>query len=85
MSTGLRQGFNNVAAGFMPALYAPIKGALTSSRRRATSCFCCREFIRTVVGTLPLSTNFFRNPNYREIHNFGNNRQRYHHLSIYKS
>ncbi len=28
------------------------------SRRRAASCFCCREFIRTVVGTLSLSTNF---------------------------
>ncbi len=62
MSTGLRQGFNNVAAGFMPAIYAPAKCAPTSSRRRAASCFCCREFIRTVVGTLLLSTNFLIEP-----------------------
>ncbi len=66
MSTRLRQrrlqGFNNVAAGFMPAINAPVKSVPASSRRRATSCFCCREFIRTVVGTLPLSTNFLIEP-----------------------
>ncbi len=68
MSTGLRQrhlqGFN-VAAGFTPAIYAPLKGAPTSSRRRTTACFCCREFIRTVVGTLSLSTNFLIEPKYK--------------------
>ncbi len=66
MSARLRQrrlqGFNNVAAGFMPAIYIPVKGVPTSSRRRPTSYFCCREFIRTVVGTLPLSTNFLIEP-----------------------
>ncbi len=43
MSTRLRQrrlqGFNNVAAGFMPAINAPVKSVPASSRRRATSCF----------------------------------------------
>ncbi len=28
----------------------------------ATSCFCCREFIRAVVGTLSLSANFLIEP-----------------------
>ncbi len=32
------------------------------SLRRAASCFCCREFTRTVVGTLSLSTNFLMEP-----------------------
>ncbi len=33
------QRFNNVAAGFMPAIYASVKGAPTPGRRRATSFF----------------------------------------------
>ena len=44
------------------SINTPVKGVPTSSRRRPTSCFCCREFIRTVVGTLPLSTNFLIEP-----------------------
>ncbi len=71
MSTGLRQrrlqGFNNVAAGFMPAINAFVKGVPASSRRRPTSCFCCREFIRTVVGTLSLFTNILIGANLQEL------------------
>ncbi len=37
------------------SINTPVKGV-------PTSCFCCREFIRTVVGTLPLSTNFLIEP-----------------------
>ena len=67
MSTRLRQrrlqGFNNVDRRLYACdLRTREKLCLHLVGAGRLRCFCCRELIRTVVGTLPLSTNFLIEP-----------------------